>query len=88
MYSFEIDNILKQYNYNLPSDVYLRVFDPKVSTQISHTIYNPWGNYFSVWTNDNCHWEFKVYPVVIQEDVVVPCEEIIGDKIKKLRKSK
>ncbi len=86
MYSFEIDKKLKEYNYKLPSDVYLQMFDTKISTQVNHIIYNPWGNYFSVWTDDGYHWEFSVHPTVLQDNVIVPCEEILGEKVKKMRK--
>lgn len=84
-YSFEIDNKLKERNYNLSSEEYLELFNPSVSTQITRVLYNPWDNYFSCWTNDGYHWRFTVYPVVIYDNVDVPHDDIFKVKERKKR---
>lgn len=85
-YSFEIDNKLKEKNYNLSSEEYLELFNSSVSSQIVRVIYNPWDKYFSCWTNDGYHWRFTVYPVIVREETIVPHEDLF--KVKKLTKNK
>ena len=85
-YSFEIENKLKEYNYDLPSDIYIELFNPNISTQVNHVIYNAWDNYFSAWTSDGYHWRFQVHPVIVREETVVPHEDLF--KVKKLTKNK
>ena len=57
MYSYEIKNIMKKYNYNLPSDVYLKICFS--SNQISNVKYN--NNVYEIWTKDNYYFKFNVY---------------------------
>ena len=61
MYSWEIDNILKDYNYNIPASVYIEVTDINKNPQVGHVEYSPWSDSFIVWTNDGYNWSFKVY---------------------------
>lgn len=58
MYNFEIDNILRENNYNIPSHVYEIILS---SPQIDHVKYSPYGDYFEIWTNDGCYWKFKIF---------------------------
>lgn len=59
MYSWEIDKVMKDHNYNLPSWLYSKIC--KESPQIECVKYSPWGDSFDIWTNDGSHWSFKVY---------------------------
>lgn len=58
MYSYEIDQILKYKNYNIDPDTYIHIC--KTSPQIIRTKYNLFDENFDIWTDDNCHWTFKV----------------------------
>lgn len=58
MYSCEIDSILKENNYNIPSTTYEIVLS---SPQISHVKYSPYGDEFEIWTNDGWYWKFTIY---------------------------
>ena len=59
MYSFEIDELLKNENYNIDSQTYLHIINS--SPQINHIIYKPFGGYYEMQSNDGYEWEFKVY---------------------------
>lgn len=61
MYSHEIDQKIKQYNYQLPSSVYLEISDVNKSPQIDHIKYNAYSNCYSIWTKDGWCWNFQVY---------------------------
>lgn len=58
MYSCEIDSILKENNYNIPSTTYEIVLS---SPQIDHVKYSPYGDEFEIWTNDGWYWKFTIY---------------------------
>ena len=57
MYSWEISQILEQNNYNVTVDVYNEICK---SSQISRVKYEPFGDYFEIWTKDNYYWKFQV----------------------------
>jgi len=59
MYSWEITNTLKYYEYNLPSYVYLDMTGN--SPQINRVAYNAGNNRIDMWDNEGNHWDFKVY---------------------------
>lgn len=59
MYSREIDSILKLNNYNIASDTYINICS--TSPQITHVKYDPYSQYFEIWTNDDYYWKFNVY---------------------------
>lgn len=59
MYSNEIENILKSYNYNIDSNTYIHICS--TSPQIVRVKYNPYSQYFEIWTNNNYYWKFNVY---------------------------
>lgn len=61
MYSHEIDTVMKTYNYNIPSSVYLQISDVKYTTQIDHIKYDAWSGNFTIWTKDGWCWNFQVY---------------------------
>lgn len=59
MYSREIEDILKSKNYNIDSHTYINICSS--SPQIIHVKYDPYGQYFEIWTNDDFYWKFNVY---------------------------
>ena len=59
MYSWEIDQKMKEYDYNIPSFLYIDIISN--SPQIRHIKYNPYDNYFEIWTDEGDYWKFKVY---------------------------
>ena len=61
MYSHEIDQKMKQYNYQLSSSVYIEISDINKSPQIDHIKYNAYSDSFAIWTKDGWNWNFKVY---------------------------
>lgn len=61
MYSCEIDTLLKSNNYNIDSQTYINICN--TSPQLARIKYDPYGNYFEIWTKDNYYWKFTVYPI-------------------------
>ena len=59
MYSYEIDSTMKQFNYTLPSYLYLQITD--TSPQISSIKYSPYDGMYELCTDDGGHWIFSVY---------------------------
>lgn len=59
MYSHEIEQILKNQNYNIDSETYVNICD--TSTQISKAKYNSYNDKYELWTSDNYYWKFSVY---------------------------
>lgn len=57
MYSWEISQKLQSQNYIVSSGDYIKICK---SSQISRVKYEPWGDYFEIWTNDGCYWKIKV----------------------------
>lgn len=56
MYSHEIQSILEQNSYVISVDTYMNICS--TSNQISRIKYEPYGNYFEIWTRDNYYWKF------------------------------
>ena len=61
MYSHEIDEVIKNYNYAIPSSVYLEISDMNKNPQIDHIKFDAYSNCFTIWTKDGWNWNFKVY---------------------------
>ena len=59
MYTFEIDHLMRLYNYRLSSINYVKVL--ATSPQIIDVQYHPYGDYYEIQTNDGGDWKFKVY---------------------------
>lgn len=57
MYSWEIHNELSKSNYIISSEVYKKICD---SPQIQKIKYEPFGDYYEIYTNDGYYWRFKV----------------------------
>lgn len=68
MYDWEIQNFLAERNHRLESKEYIYLCD--TCPQINHVKYNPYGNYFEVWT-DSSYFKFEVY-----------CNDIYGNEKK------
>lgn len=59
MYSFEIENLLKERNYVVDSETYMHIC--KTSPQIVRIVFNKDNSNFYIHTNDNYNFELKVY---------------------------
>lgn len=59
MYSWEITQTMKNYNYCLPSHVYLNMADN--SPQINHVLFNAWNSRFEMWDDEGEYWNFEVF---------------------------
>lgn len=59
MYSYEIKNALSENGYCIDSKSY--DFICRTSPQINHIKYEPYSDYFFIDTNDDFHFQFKVY---------------------------
>lgn len=58
MYSYEIQQLLESYQYNISSDIYLQIC---TSSQINHVKYTAFGDFFEIWTDDNYYWKLTVH---------------------------
>ena len=59
MYSWEITKTMQDYDYNLPSNVYLAMTEN--SSQLVRITYNAWNDKLEMWDNEGGYWDFKVY---------------------------
>ena len=59
MYSYEIDNIIKNKQNNIDSNTYSNIC--KHSPQINHIKYSSFTNSYEIWTEDGYYWNFTVY---------------------------
>ena len=59
MYSWEITQFFEQRNYKIDSEDYLKICNS--SNQISKIKYEPFGDYFEIWTGDGYYWKIKVF---------------------------
>lgn len=59
MYSWEITNIMKTYDYCLPSHIYLDITEN--SPQINHVTFNGYDSHFEMWDIEGVYWNFEVY---------------------------
>lgn len=60
MYSWEIQKILEEYNYQVPPEVYLKITDVKSNPQIAYVHYSAFDDNFTIVTLDNYKWTFSV----------------------------
>ena len=60
MYSYEIDNYLRERNWDLTPHDYGIVCDIKTSPQICRIQYDAFIDVFHMWTNDGYHWMFRI----------------------------
>lgn len=58
MYSSEILRLLQIRKYLIDSETYFKIC--KESPQINRILYEPSSDYFSIWTDDNFYFHFKV----------------------------
>lgn len=58
MYSYEIERLLKIKNYLLSIEEYNNIISS--SSQIDHVKYDGENNIFTIWTNDNYTFTFKI----------------------------
>ena len=60
MYSYEIEQYLKERNYILDSESILPVIDLLVNTQIARIKYSSENNEYEIWTHDGYYFKFTV----------------------------
>ena len=58
MYTWEIQQELEKYNWNIESKVYLKILK---SPQINYVKYEPYSNQFHMTTSDGLDVKFTVY---------------------------
>ena len=59
MYSWEIENFLKERNYYIGGDDLNFIIDTKQHPQINHIKFNPYDNTYDMWDKDGNHFHFK-----------------------------
>ena len=64
MYSYEIDNYLKERNYYLNSEEIIFITDITVNTQICRISYNQEFNFSQIWTKDGYYFKFGCKPFI------------------------
>lgn len=57
MFSWEIHNKLEKYNYKISSDIYKEICN---SPQVCKIKYEPFGDYYELYTYDGYYWKFTV----------------------------
>lgn len=60
MYSYEIENFLKERNYCLTPEEILEVINVSINTQIFYISYNQEYNYYEIRTRDGYCFKFGV----------------------------
>lgn len=58
MFSWEIRDELEKYNYRISSEIYKKICD---SPQIQKIKYEPFGDYYELYTDDGYYYKFTVY---------------------------
>ena len=58
MYSWEIYEVIKNNNYNISVEDYIKILN--TSPQIREVKYNPYENNFKIYTEDNLNIKFNV----------------------------
>ena len=58
MYDWEITKILQQNQNNIDSEIYLHI--TSTSPQINHIKYDPYGNFFEMWSENGTYFKFTV----------------------------
>ena len=60
MYSWEIDNYLRDRNYVINKNEYMNIADVRLSSQISRVKYDAYSNSFYMETKDGYNWTFWI----------------------------
>lgn len=63
MYDWEITQILQQNQNNIDSETYLHICS--TSPQLNHIKYDPYGNFFEMWSNGGTYFKFTVVNKII-----------------------
>lgn len=58
MYDYEILEIMKQYNYHIPSKILSEI---ELSPQLDHRHYESYGDYYEIWSKNGLYVKFTVY---------------------------
>ena len=63
MYSYEIDQFIRDRNNKISNKELFMLTDPLVCPQIQGVEFKPYENRHYLWTNDGYTWGFEVYNV-------------------------
>lgn len=61
MYNWEIDEFLRENNYRINYDDYIKI--QTSSPQIDHVKFDPYNDHFTMWTIDGYIYEFQCIKV-------------------------
>ena len=64
MYSWEIEEYLKERNYYLTSDEIIYVTNMELHPQLTRISYNNEFDFYEMWTSDNYYFKFGCKPFV------------------------
>lgn len=59
MYSWEIEQFLKDRNYNVGGDDLTFITDTRRHPQIKHIVFNPYDSTYDMWDKDGKHFRFN-----------------------------
>ena len=62
MYSWEIQNFLKEKNYQIGGDDLLKIISIKENPQLTHIKYNPFNNSYEIWDKEGNYFYFYAIP--------------------------
>lgn len=61
MYSYEIQQVLENFRYDIPYSVFDKITNIDTNPQIARIKWDMGDNSYEMWTNDNCYWKFRVH---------------------------
>lgn len=64
MYSYEIEQYLKEHNYYLTGEESMFLTNPQLNPQIARVRYNSQYDFYEIWTVDGWYFKFGVKPYV------------------------
>lgn len=62
MYSWEIQEFLKERGYYIGGDDLLKLISVEENPQLNHIVYNPYDNTYDMWDKDGNHFHFTPMP--------------------------
>lgn len=62
MYSWELEQFIKERNYRLGGDDLDRATSIQENPQLNHISYNPYNNHYAMWDNEGNNFNFEAMP--------------------------
>lgn len=62
MYSWEIQEFLKERNYYIGGDDLLKLISVEENPQLNHIVYSPYNNTYDMWDKDGNYFHFTPMP--------------------------